>query len=421
MPSDTTRFDTLRQSAWPWRAGLVVNDPKLAEEIAAALSEVRAACVFQVSASAPIMEIFALVERDSPDLLFVELAATSVPSREWMAAVQSSDKTPLVAAVHTSADPEQMIGALRAGATEFLSLPMSPGIFGAMDRIAARLQSARPPEIAQGKIIGIVSAKGGCGATTLACHVGLALGQADPSRKILVADLDYQSPAVHRICRLKPQRRAGETFDSVRRLSSSNWAEFFTPVAPSVDILAGPEAGNTTLPEPWRIESLFRHLTRCYPLVLADLGRHLNPGTWAFLQYVDELLVVAAPEVLALYQTRYIIQTLTSRGFDRARIRLVLNLSENTPRDFWIESIEQMFEMKLFAVIPADHTAFPVSTAGLPPGLTQSGLTQNGLSQNGSAKNGLSFPAETLFGKSVIRLADRLSKDEGTGPARRAA
>jgi Flp pilus assembly CpaE family ATPase len=172
------------------------------------------------------------------------------------------------------------------------------------------------------------------------------------------------------------------------------------PVTPSVDLMAGPETGSTTLPEPWRIESLFRHLARAYPLVLADLGRHLNPGTWAFLQHVDELLVVAAPDVLALYQTRYILQTLTGRGFERSRIHLVLNLSESTPRDFWIESIEQMFEMRLFAVIPSDRTALA--------------------SQSGS---GLTFPADTPFGKAVTKLARRIIRNESAGPLnnRRAA
>jgi len=398
MPLDTRNFDSPGQSAWPWRAGMVVQDPALAAEIAAALAEVRATCVFQVSASASVLEIFALIERDRPDLLFVELSATSVPASEWLAAVQGADGIPLVAAVHVSADPVQMISALRAGASEFLSLPISPAIFGALDRIAARLDSSRPAEAVQGRIIGIVSAKGGCGATTLACHLGLALGQADPSRKILVADLDYQSPAVHRVCHLKPRRRAGETFDSVRKLSSSNWSEFFTPLSPAVDMMAGPETGSTALPEPWRIESLFRHLTRSYPLVLADLGRQLNPGTWAFLQHVDELLVATAPDVLALYQTRYILQTLTSRGFERSRIRLILSMSENTPRDFWIESVEQMFEMRLFGVIPADRVAM----SGIP-------------------KDRLAFPAETPFGKAVVKLAARLAADESASPSRRAA
>jgi pilus assembly protein CpaE len=381
-----------------WRAGLVVDDPKLAAEIAAALSELRATCLFQTAASPSVSDIYALVERDRPDLLFVELAATSVPPRDWMRAVQAGECAPLVAAVHPSADPGHMIEALRAGAIEFLSLPMNPGIFGAMDRISARLESTRVVARSQGRIIGIVSAKGGCGATSLACHLALALGKADASKKVLVADLDYQSPSVHRIYCLKPQRRAGETFDSVRRLSSSNWGEFFTPLSPSIDVMAGPEIGSTTLPEPWRIESLFRHLTRAYSLVLVDLGRHLNPGTWAFLQHVDELLVVAAPDVLALYQTRYILQTLTNRGFERSRIRLVLNLSENTPRDFWIESIEQMFEMRLFAVIPTDKTAF-----------------------SDVSKDQLVFPAETPFGKSVAKLAGRLIRNENAGPSRRAA
>jgi pilus assembly protein CpaE len=398
MPLDTKRFETTRQSAWPWRAGMVVDDPTLSAEISAALAELRATCVFQIIASAPIPDVVALIERDRPDLLFVELSATSIPPREWMEAVVSADGIPLVAAVHVTADPEQMIGALRAGASEFLSLPMQPAIFEAMGRIALRLESSRPPEVAQGRIIGIVSSKGGCGATTVACHVALALGKADPSRKILVADLDYQSPAVHRICRIKPRRRAGETFESVRRLSSSNWAEFFTPLTPSVDVLAGPESGSTTMPEPWRIESLFRHVSRSYPLVLADLGRHLNSGTWAFLQHVDELLVVLVPDVLALYQTRYILQTLTGRGFERSRIRLVLNMSENTPRDFWRESIEQMFEMRLFAVIPADRSTL-----------------------SGMSKDQLSFPADTPFGKSVTKLASRLTKNESVGPSRRAA
>jgi pilus assembly protein CpaE len=313
---------------------MVVSNP----ELAAALAEVRATCVFQIAATASVLEIFALIERDRPDLLFVELSATSAPAREWMAAVQGEDGRPLVAAVNVSADPVHMISALRAGATEFLS----PAIFAALDRIAARLDSSRPAEAVRGKIIGIVSAKGGCGGTTLACHLGLALGRANQLKdqsaiKVLIADLDYQSPAVHRICHLKPQRSAAETFDSVRKLSSSNWSEFFTPLAPSVDVMAGPEPCDAILSEPWRIESLFR--------------------TWAFLQHVDELMVAAAPDVLALYQTRYILQTLTSRGFERSRIRLILSMSENTPRDFWIESVEQMFEMRLFDAIPADRVA----------------------------------------------------------------
>jgi pilus assembly protein CpaE len=377
MPLDTSRFETSRQSAWPWRAGLVVSDPKLNAEISAALMEVRATCVFQIHAAAPLPEVVALIERDRPELLFVELGQTTVAPRTWMTAVQSADGLPLVAAVHTSAEPEQMIGALRAGASEFLSLPLNPEIFLAMDRIARRLDANRAAAPVQGKITGIVSSKGGCGATTVACHLGLALSQMPGAKKVVLADLDYQAPAVHRVCRLKARRRAGQTFESVRRLSASNRAELFVPFAPGLDVMAGPDPANTNPPEAWRVESLFRHLTRAYPLTLLDLGRHLN------------LMIVAAPDVLALYQTRYILQTLTNRGCERARMRLILIYSDNTPRDFRIESVEQMFEMKLFGVIPAD----PATFAGMP-------------------EDRLVFPGETPFGRAVLKLVGRMEKDE---------
>jgi hypothetical protein len=73
-------------------------------------------------------------------------------------------------------------------------------------------------------------------------------------------------------------------------------------------------------------------------------------------------------------------------------------MSENTPRDFWIESVEQMFEMRLFGVIPADRVAM----SGIP-------------------KDRLAFPAETPFGKAVVKLAARLAADESASPSRRAA
>jgi hypothetical protein len=121
------------------------------------------------------------------------------------------------------------------------------------------------------------------------------------------------------------------------------------------------------------------HLTRSYPIVLADLGGQLNPGTWAFLQHVDELMVTTA-----------------SRGFEKEQIRLILGMSENTPRNFWIESVEQMFEMRLFGVIPTDRVAM----SGIPKDRIQ---------------------AETSFGKAATKLAGRLTADASAGPSRRAA
>jgi pilus assembly protein CpaE len=409
--------DTSPRPDWAWKIGLVLETPALRSEIMSAMAEAGAATLFEFAAAAPSFEVANAVDRDKPDLVFVELSQASKPAAEWIADVRRGEDKPLIVAVHSAADPAEMISALRAGASEFLCLPIKPAIYDAMERISTLLESRRHSMVERGKIAGVLSAKGGCGATSVACHLSAALVAAKStgaSTRVLVADLDYQSPGARGVFRIEPQAHAGEAFDAVRRLNSNAWREFATPVITGVDLLASPMdvsskalssemtvAGNDlatalSAPEQWRVESLFRFVSRQYNWILVDLGRHLNPANWVLLQNIEELFIVTAPDVLALYQTRSILQTLSNRGFDKSRVKIVLNRNLSSPQDFWVESIEQMFEMSVFGVIPNDDGTFEKLS-----------------------RERFEFPAETPFGRAVTKIAARLS---GTGgPQRKAA
>lgn len=394
--------DASRRQEWSWKIGLVLEAPELLAEIDAAIAEAGAAKVFELTASTPSFEVANAVDRERPDLLFVEFARTSKPAAEWLVDVRCGEDTPIVIAVHPNAEPAEMISALRAGASEFLSLPVRPAIYEAMDRIGALLESRRTALIETGKVAGVLSAKGGCGATSLACHLSAALVHAVPSTRVLVADLDYQSPGARGVFRATPRTHAGDAFEAVRRLSSTVWRDFVTPVSRGVDLLASPadliSSTPAAPPEPWRIESLFRFVVRQYNWVLVDLGRHLNPANWSLLQNIDELFIVTAPDVLALYQTRAVLQTLLSRGFEKDRTRIILNRNLSSPQDFWVESIEQMFEMTVFGVLPNDES----TVEKLP-------------------RDRFEFPHDSPFGRGLIKIAARLAKPGGAGPARKAA
>jgi pilus assembly protein CpaE len=425
----------------------VLDTPVLRSEIVSAIAEAGAGTPFEFLASAPSFEVATAVDRDKPDLLFVELSRTSKPAAEWIADVRRGEEMPLIVAVHPVADPPEMISALRAGASEFLCLPIRPAIYEAMERIGTLLESRRHAMMERGKIAGVLSAKGGCGATSVACHLSAALVAANQSTenrsnlirsnhdfrsnhgfksdqdksngartRVLVADLDYQSPGARGVFRTQPQAHAGGAFDAVRRLSSNAWREFATPVVSGVDLLASPMdmpskalssddpssynslAVSNNPPEQWRVESLFRFVSRQYNWILVDLGRHLNPANWVLLQNIEELVIVTAPDVLALYQTRSILQTLSSRGFDKSRVKIVLNRNLSSPQDFWVESIEQMFEMNVFGVIPNDDGTFEK----LP-------------------RDRFEFPAETPFGRAVTKIATRLAGTGGPGSQKKAA
>lgn len=402
MASNLSASDTHHKPESGWRIGLVLDSPELLAEITAAFSETGASPLFRFPAAAPTFEIAKAIDRDRPDVLFVELALTSRPAAEWMNEVRREEDAPFIVAVHVIAEPAEMIAALRAGASEFLCLPVKPAIFEAMDRIGTVLESRRTATVEPGTISGFLSPKGGCGATSVACFLSAALRAAAPESRILVADLDYQSPSTRHVFRSIPEsgsdrvRDCRDAFEAVRRLSSNSWREFVTEVSPGVDFLASPAEGvsgsfEVPLPEQWRVESLFRFIRRQYNWVLVDLGRHVNPANWTLLQNIDELFLVTAPDVLALYQTRSVLQTLSNRGFEKSRIRIVLNRNMNTPQDFWVESIQQMFEMSVFGIVPTDNAALDK----LP-------------------RDRFEFPADTPFGRAIAKIAGRMLKPGGS-------
>lgn len=381
-------METQKTPEWPWRVGFAVNSDELADELTSALKEMNAMSEFRVSPMLPPFEIAAQVQRMKPDVLFAELSAVPLGASEWISIIRSGSDMPLIVAVNPSADPVEMISALRAGASEFISLPVRPVVFEAMDRIAIQMESKQTTQAAPGRTLGILSAKGGCGATTLACHLAVAIQAASGTGKVLMTDLDHQTPAAHRVFRSPSETGIAEAFEAVRRLNFGCWHEFARRITPAVDMLSA--TSGSASPEPWRIESLFRFVKRHYTWILADLGRHLNPSNWTFLASVDELLVVTAPDVLALYQTRAVLQMLTNRGFDKSKVRLILNRNQNSPQDFWIESIEQMFDMSVLAVLPHDTSTL-----------------------NRLPKEDFEFPANSAYGRAVSKLAVKIVREGG--------
>lgn len=407
MVPETPARSTSKSAGSSWKAGLILETPALETALYEVLEEISSSCVFHLTVTTARFEVASSIEREHPDLLFVELARIEGSGPEWIESVRAGNDRPIIIAVHPEAEPQTMIDALRAGASEFLCLPLRPAIFDMMERIGTILESQQSQNHERGRMTGILSAKGGCGATTLACHFGFAFHAALGGGKVLIADLDPQSPAAHRAARVQPRSHLGKVFESVRRLHSGTWPDFVSSMAPGVDLLAGQERRSTatlsaSAQEPWRIDGLFRFLQRNYTYVLADLGRHLNPTNWGYLQNLDDLIVVTAPDVLALYQTRSMLQTLTMRGFDKTRLRLILNRNHSGPSDFWAESIEQMFEMNVSAIIPEDKATF----AALP-------------------RDHFEFPASSPFGRAMTKAATRLLKPgnepSGKGAAKKAA
>src|SRR6266542_4356198 len=136
--------------------------------------------------------LLAGIEKLHPDAVLLDISRLATPLEEMVREVKAVSTDSMVIVLHTSAEPEKILAALRAGANEYIFPPLQANLRAALERKSAEGVQMRAGVRGKGKTIAFLSVKGGCGATTLACHVAVELGR-HAARRVLLADLDLNA------------------------------------------------------------------------------------------------------------------------------------------------------------------------------------------------------------------------------------
>ena len=91
----------------------------------------------------------------------------------------------------------------------------------------------------RGKMIGFLSAKGGCGATTLACHVASEL-QNVTQKNVLLADLDLTSGMVGFLMKTPSSYSILDAIKNLSRLDESLWKALVVEHRPGLSVMPAP-------------------------------------------------------------------------------------------------------------------------------------------------------------------------------------
>ena len=170
-----------------------------------------------------------------PDVVLVDIAPADPDS--GIAAIEILAKEPQAAvfAVGALNQPQVIIRAMRAGASEFLDRDTASGaLLEAFARLHANLRG-RKSGSARGKLITILSAKGGCGATTVAVNTAVAL-QKEYSHVALVDLAPLGHTSLH--LNVRPQFGLVDALHNLHRMDASLLEGFMTELTSGLRLLA---------------------------------------------------------------------------------------------------------------------------------------------------------------------------------------
>lgn len=217
------------------------------------------------------------------------------------------------------------------------------------------------------RTIAVFSNKGGVGKTFISVNLSVSLALA--GHKVLLVDLDFQAGQdMARMLNLVPRY---SMVDLIPELEKPNQVEVIkkhvATHACGLDFLPGVthtrQIGHIT---PDNIKPFLKAAAANYDYVIIDVGKAFSETLITIFDNSNLILLVATPDILAVYQTRWSLDVLQSLHFPLKMVRLILNRSESRGGVAWQE-VRSALPCEIFAHIPSDgHAVGMALNRGIP-------------------------------------------------------
>jgi CheY-like chemotaxis protein/MinD-like ATPase involved in chromosome partitioning or flagellar assembly len=324
------------------------------------------------------------VQSEKPDLILLDVM---MPDMDGFAVARELRKDPAyedipIIMFTAKTQVEDKITGLEAGADVYLTKPTQPReLFAQVKAVLARSKKAqsaipvgKPGD--RGFAIGVISAKGGMGVSSMAINLGIIIGRFMKA-SVLVAelrpgyggislDLGYPNPeGLNRLLSCDPREVNPHTIE-MSLISHGSGVQFLLASPHPKDAILNGAIDNFKV-----LANLLPFMAR---FVILDLGSSLPASTQAVIGSCDEVIVIMEPSPNNVHQTRELVKNLIDLGIGEGRIRVALvNRIRSSVQLNWSQVQEDLGYKIATVFTPAPELAYQASVTNQPMVLQQPG------------------------------------------------
>jgi Flp pilus assembly CpaE family ATPase len=251
--------------------------------------------------------------------------------------------------------PDLLMRCMRAGAREFLNLPVDRDqIVAAMVRAAAKRQPLQTEKRTAGKLMAFMGTKGGAGVTTVATNFAIALAE-HTGAKTLFMDLDLPLGDAALNLGVTTEFSTIDALERIDRLDASMLSRLTVRDRSGLEVLAAPGHYVSLQPSDTDIKSLLELAARSYDYVVVDLGSRLDLRGTSVFQIASRIFLVSRVDVADLRNCSRLISQYF--GTDFQNIEVVLSRYKRGMLAIDDKEIARMLSVPVRWKIPADDDA----------------------------------------------------------------
>ena len=319
---------------------IVDDDPDTVKFITIMLSRLGYHVVSAISG----MEALEKVQIEHPDLIILDVMMPGMDGYEVSRNLRRNPKTATTPILMFTAKTtiEDKLAGYDAGVNLYLTKPIHPIDLQANIRnlLAQKLTKV---EIGgdQGYVVGVLSATGGAGVSTIALNLAITYAkkynvkviaaELKPGQGSWALDLNLTEPVglsnllskeVEEVTMEAVSNELIQTTFGIKILSASNKTEYVEYAAATA-----------------QLEAVLLHLASLANMVFLDIGTSFHPGFNAILNQCNELIMVVEPQPVPIKRSKILASELHLKGFgsvktmstvlvNRTRSDIVLNISQ---------------------------------------------------------------------------------------------
>jgi len=249
------------------------------------------------------------------------------------------------------ASPALILGSMRAGAREFLQLPVvSDDLQTVLNRVKELSATEGNASHKHGRVVGVFSSKGGAGVSFLSANLAAAMNVST-----LLVDLNLQAGDAASFLGLDPKYSVADFAANRSRLDDALISSLVTFQSANLSLLAAPleahEAEDITSQD---VTEMLHLMARRHECLVLDLPHTFDPVTVAALDLADEVLLIMTLDIPGIRSTKRAIKVFERLGYPRGKIRVVVNRWSKSI-DVELKKVEAHLDEQLVGLVPNDY------------------------------------------------------------------
>jgi pilus assembly protein CpaE len=302
-------------------------------------------------------EFFAdVVAQTNPDVAFVALDTNPDKALDLVASLVKSSPNCAVLVTSSSTDGNLILRTMRAGAKEFLTLPLkTEDLAAALQRVSRQRAGTGGSSAGACKIVAVTGATGGVGATSVAVNLGCALAS-NPTNSVVLLDLDLCLGDADVFLDTIPEYTLSDVAQNITRLDLTLLKRSLTKHDTGLYLLPRPvqleDARHITTEELGRVLGL---LKASFTHVIIDTSKSFGELDMHALKEADQVLLVTQLDLPCLRNVvRLMMSFKETNKFDE-KVKIVVNRVGYDTGQISLRKATETIGREIFWQIPNDY------------------------------------------------------------------